>query len=261
MVIGIAGWAINRRFRAEDDPLPLLDFPRVAREEFGISHIEINNVFMASQEDAYLEELVAAAREAGVTMWGMAVDGTGNPSALDEAERKEAVARAMAYFDIAGKLGLRYFRVNTGGSAECPSEELQACIRSFRELAEEGERCGVQIATENHGGLSTRPENMVRLIEGVGLASMGSLPDFGNFDESFRYAGIARIMPYAVGVHAKWNKRDGGRVDIPRMIRIARDSGYDGPVFIEDGGPVDDHRGTLELKGALMAVIPEYSDD
>ncbi|MCD6351511.1 MAG: sugar phosphate isomerase/epimerase [Armatimonadetes bacterium] len=261
MLIGIAGWAINRRFRSEDNPLPLLDFPRVAKEEFGLSHIEINNVFMASHDDSYLDELVAAAREAGVTMWGMAVDGTGNLAATDEEERKQAVAAAMEYFDIAGKLGLKYFRVNTGGSPEAPPDEMEACIRSFRELAEEGERCGIKIATENHGGLSMRPRNMVRIIEGVGLDSMASLPDFGNFDDVFRYSGIAWIMPYAVGVHAKWNKRDGGRVDIARMVGIARNAGYDGPIFIEDGGPVDDHRGVLELKGALMAAIPEYQDE
>ncbi len=53
MNIGIAGWAINRRFRDEDEPLALLDFPRLAREEFGLSHIEINNVFMQSKDAAY----------------------------------------------------------------------------------------------------------------------------------------------------------------------------------------------------------------
>jgi len=261
MNIGIAGWAINRRFRDEDEPLALLDFPRLAREEFGLSHIEINNVFMQSKDAAYCAEVLAASKEAGVTMWGMAVDGTGNLSAFDEDERKEAVANAMAYFEIAGHLGLKYFRVNTGGTPESGEEELALCIESYRELAAEGEKCKIAICTENHGVLSTQPDNMVKLCEGVGSEFMGTLPDYGNFAEEFRYDGIAKIMPYAVGVHAKWTRKDGPRVDVARMVQITRDGGYDGPIFIEDGGPVCDHRGVLELKGALMAAIPEYADE
>jgi L-ribulose-5-phosphate 3-epimerase len=260
MTIGIAGWAIVRRFKDETNPLRLLDFPRVAKEEFGISHIEINNVFMAEKTEGYCRELVDAAAQAGVRIWGMAVDGTGDLSLLDEAKRQESVANAMAYFDIAGWLGLKYFRVNTGGTPESGDAELASCIRSFRALAEEGQRRGIEIATENHGGLSTQPDNMVRLIQGVGLPTMTSLPDFGNFDDAFRYEGIEKIVPYAAGVHAKWNKRDGGRVDIPRMVSICRAAGYDGPIFIEDGKG-DDHRAVLELKGALMACMPEYADD
>lgn len=259
MDIGIAGWAINRRFKDESDPLDLLDFPALAREEFGLSHIEINNVFMASQDESYCGELVAAAQQAQVTVWGMAVDGTGELSARDEQERKQAVANAMAYFDIAGWLGLRYFRVNTGGSAETAEQDLAFCIKSFTELAAEGAKRGITICTENHGGLSTRPENMVKLVQGVGMDSMGTLPDYGNFADEFRYEGIEMIMPYAAGVHAKWNRPD-GRVDMARMVQITRDGGYDGPIFIEDGGRVSDHRGVLELKGALMACLPEYRD-
>ncbi|MCE5218783.1 sugar phosphate isomerase/epimerase [bacterium] len=259
MDIGIAGWAIVRRFKDEQKPLALLDFPRVAKEEFGIYHLELNNLFMASKDESYCGEVAAATREAGVALWGMAVDGTGDLSLLDEAKRQESLANALAYFDIASWLGLKYFRVNTGGSAESGPDELAACIKSFRALAEEGARRGIKIATENHGGLATQPDNMIKLIQGVGLDTMASLPDYGNFDDSFRYEGMAKIMPYAVGVHAKWNKRDGGRIDIPRMVQITRDGGYDGPIFIEDGKG-DDHRAVLQLKGALMACMPEYED-
>ena len=261
MRIGLAGWAINRRFRAEENKLSVLDFPKVAREEFDMDTIELNSPFLDSHDDEYLAKLTANAKEHGVEMEGMAVDGTGDLSLLDEAKREESIQNAMAYFDVAEKLGLAYFRVNTGGSAEGPPEMLDACIDSFRRLAEEGERRGIKVATENHGGLSTDPKMMVRLLTGVNHPFMVTLPDFGNFPEEIILTGMAQIVPYAAAAHVKWTRRDQdrnvaeGRRDIPAFVKVCKQAGFDGTLFIEDGGPDCDHRGVLEMKGALLAAL------
>ena len=264
MNIGLAGWAINRRFKAEKDPLKMVDFPKVAKEEFGIDRVELNSPFLESHDSDYLESIVKAADEAGVVMEGMAVDGTGDMSALDDTKRAEAVANAMAFFDVAEALGLGYFRVNTGGSPDGPPEMMDACIDSFRQLCEEAERRGIKIATENHGGLSTVPTMMVKLLLGVNSPAMASLPDFGNFPEDIILSGMAQIMPWAVGVHVKWTRRDRetrevlpGKRDIPSLVKVAHQAAFDGTLFIEDGGPDPEqpHNGVLELKGALTACL------
>ena len=36
MEISLAGWSIHRRFQDKDNPLLMLDYPKVAAEEFGI---------------------------------------------------------------------------------------------------------------------------------------------------------------------------------------------------------------------------------
>ena len=43
MEISLAGWSINRRFRNQEEPLSLLDYPQLARDEFGINAIELNS--------------------------------------------------------------------------------------------------------------------------------------------------------------------------------------------------------------------------
>ena len=258
MKIGLAGWAIVHRFKDEANPLQLLDYFRVAKEEMGIDTVELNNVFMASHDDAYLQQIVDAANEAGVEMIGMAVDGTGDLSLTDEEQRKHSVANAMEYFDISEKLGLQYFRVNTGGKPDGGEDSIQACIRSFRELGEEGQRRGIAIATENHGGLSYNPDVMVRIVKETGLPSVRTLPDFGNFPEEIRYEGIEKIMPYAIAVHAKWHLQDGTRFDIPRLMDIVKRSGFDGVVCIEDSGKrfgKDDRDGILELKAEIEKCL------
>ncbi|MEW6357522.1 MAG: TIM barrel protein [Planctomycetota bacterium] len=262
MNIGLAGWAINGRFRAKENPLRIVDFPKVAKDEFGIDRIELNSPFLESHEDNHLKAILKAAEKAGVIMEGMAVDGTGDLSLLDEAKRAQSIANAMAYFDVAEKLGLKYFRVNTGGSPDGPPEMMAACIDSFKQLCKEGEKRGIKIATENHGGLSTVPTMMVKLLLGVDSPAMATLPDFGNFPEEIILSGMAQIMPWAVGVHVKWTRRDKttreilpGRRDLPSLVKVAKQADFNGTLFIEDGGPDNDHRGVLEMKGALMACL------
>ncbi|MDP6358287.1 MAG: sugar phosphate isomerase/epimerase family protein [Planctomycetota bacterium] len=256
MNIGLAGWAIQRRFRTEEPPLDFLDFFKVAREEFGIDRVEVNNTFMASHDRDYLDKAVKAADDAGVTMEGMAVDGTGSLAELDDVKRAEAVKNAMAYFDVAEGMGLEYFRVNTGGSPEALPEMVEACIDSYRQLAEEAGRRGIKVAIENHGGLSTKPETIVEIIECVGSEHLGTLPDCGNFPEDNLIEDLRKIMPYALNVHVKWSRGDKpGKRDLFAVTRMVNESGFDGTMFIEDGGPIDDHQGVLELKGALLACL------
>jgi sugar phosphate isomerase/epimerase len=256
MRIGLAGWALVQRFKAEADPLRMVDFFGVVREEFGIEVVEINNVFLESYESGYLATVKQAAADAGVEMEGMAVDQTGDLSVLDEETRKQHIASAMSHFGVAEQLGLRYFRVNTGGKADGPPEMLEACIDSFRQLAEEGQKRGIAIATENHGGLSTDPDMMVKLVEGVGLPTMKTLPDTGNFPEDILLDGIRKLMPWAANVHFKWTRRDAeGKRDVPALVKVVKEAGFDGTLMIEDRGLGADHLGILELKGALMACL------
>ena len=50
MNIGLAGWAINRRFKATDNPLKMVDFPKVAKEEFGLDRATERERFRFYQE-------------------------------------------------------------------------------------------------------------------------------------------------------------------------------------------------------------------
>lgn len=258
MKLALAGWSIVRRFRRQDNPLILLDYPKVAKEEFGINVVELNNVFMASHDQAYLKQLCKVAADAGVKMIGMAVDGTGDLSLLDENQRKIAVKNAMEYFDISEALGLSYFRVNTGGQAGS-EDMLKRCIESFRELAEEGKHRNIKVVIENHGGLSTDPNAIVKIMKEVGLDSIGTLPDFGNFPEEVRYEGIEKIAPYAVAFHAKFtefsSEGEDVRTDAKQMIDIIKRSGFDGYLCIEFGGKSDDHEGVLKSKALLERYI------
>jgi len=255
--IGLAGWSINRRFRSGQ--VKLLDYPKLAKEEFGLDVIELNSPFFESTDDEYLAQLRANAEQADVNMLHISVDGQGNLSATDEDERKKAVENHAAWLQIAKKLGCTSIRGNAGGSDAAPDDEVQACVRSFKELGALGEQAGVKFVMENHGGLSRNPEPIVRVMKEVNSPWVGTCPDFNNFAPDIRYAALEAIAPWAVVVHAKMLEFDEtgeeANIDIGRCLRIFKDAGYDGYYLIEYEGPTDDHEGVLKAEALLEKCL------
>jgi L-ribulose-5-phosphate 3-epimerase len=258
--LSLAGWSLVRRFRATENPLALLDFPRVAREEFGFDAIELNSPFFASLDSDYLDELSANAAKAKVRLLGIAVDRMGDLAALDPVAREEAVQRHIPWLEAAMLLDCEFVRVNLGGrDAADPAAAVRAGIASFGALTQAAGERGVTLVIENHWGLSADPANMVRIITTVNDARLGALLDFGNFPDDIRYDALARIAPYARTVHAKFKDFDTQgkplEIDVARCVSIVRDAGYVGNWGIEYEGQGDDHDGVVRGKQILSHLL------
>ena len=75
---------------------------------------------------------------------------------------------------------------------------------SLVQLANYGERYGVCVIVENHGGLSSDGTWMAGVMRLANNPRVGTLPDFGNFHvadgiDYDRYQGIRDMMPFAKG--------------------------------------------------------------
>jgi sugar phosphate isomerase/epimerase len=266
MQLSLAGWSLNRLFTSPVAPLSLVDFPAFTRDTFGIHAVELNNIYFASTEPAYLDELSAAAARAGSTLLNIAVDEPGDLASTDEGVRRGSIERYVRWIPIARQIGCTAIRANSGGKEVTDREAaIAACTDSFQRLAEVGRREDVTILVENHWGISADPDVMVRLTQAVrathGDAAMATLADFGNWpDDVDRYAALRKVMPLAGAVHAKVNEIDEQlnhpRFDHARCIRIARDAGYDGHLGIEYEGsdePVEGIRRGATLLRRLLA--------
>ena len=265
MEISLAGWSINRRFRDKKTPLSLLDYPQLARDEFGINAVELNSPFFSYEEpdnpaqsgisDAYVDELRCRADSVGVTSLSIAVDGHGNLSALDEDERKQAVQNHKKWFGICQKLGCNAFRANSGGSrgADVTEEEIGQCIKSFQELAAIGEDTDIRVMMENHGGVSVSPDNMVRVMDAVDSAYCRVLADFLNWrPEDDKVENLRAVAPYTWATHAKFLSFDengeSNEIDCKSVMEIFKAAEYTNPFGIEYEGQTDDHEGVLKSK-------------
>jgi sugar phosphate isomerase/epimerase len=249
MQLSLAGWSLHPLFRAAAEPLQLLDFPRFTRDQFGIEAVELNNIFFASTEPAYLKRLVQAAHSAGVKLLNIAVDEKGDLSADDDAARAEGLANYSRWVPVAREIGCSAIRANSGGKTIIHrGRAIERCIDSFRRLADAGRKHGIAILMENHGGLSVDADSILQVIEAVrethGQGAVGTLPDFGNWpDTADREGSLRKIMPYAKAVHAKVLEIDEHlnhpRFDLVRCVQITREGGYDGYLGIEFEGAGD----------------------
>ncbi len=265
MEISLAGWSINRRFRNQENPLSLLDYPQLSRDEFGINAVELNSPFFIYEapdnqaqsgiSDVYVDELRRRADNVGVRLLSIAVDGHGNLSAIDEDERKQAVRNHRKWFAICQKLGCNAFRANSGGShgANATEEEIGQCIKSFKELAAIGENTGIRVMMENHGGVSVSPDNIVQVMEAVGSAYCRVLADFLNWRPTDdKVANLRAIAPYTWATHAKFLSFDengeSNEIDCKSVMAIFKAAEYTNPFGIEYEGQTDDHAGVLKSK-------------
>lgn len=248
MKLSLAGWSLQKLFLASENPLKLIDYPRFTKEQFGISAVDLNNIFFESTKPDYLDTLRTAADSAGVTMLNIALDEQGDLSDTNPTRRAIAIANYARWIPVAAYLGMPTVRANSGGHSVDPKDlhaltvATDCCIDSFRRLCDVGMRHGVQITIENHWGLSYNPDFIVLLAQCVerthGKGALGVLADFGNWPDTVdRYQALEKIMPYASATHAKVNDIDENlnhpRFDHKRCIDIAKKAGYDGYLGIE----------------------------
>ncbi len=262
--ISLAEWSLHRALFAQK--ITNLDFPKIARDEYGIEAVEFVNQFFKDKahDSTYLKELKSRAKDLGVTCVLIMIDGEGDLSALETAERGKAVENHKKWVDAAAALGCHAIRVNTGNHYS--PTDLDAISQSCGALTDYGATNGIEVICENHGGPSSNPDAMVALMKAVNKPTFGTLPDFGNFanDGKGQYAidiynAIARMMPYAKGVSAKSYDFDADgketKLDFARILKIVTDAGYKGFVGIEyEGSRLTEPEGIRATKKLLDSL-------
>ena len=266
MNLSLAGWSLEKLFRRPSDPLLLVDFPAYARDTFGLTAVELNNIFFASTEAAYLGRLVNAARAAGVQLLNIAVDEKGDLSSDDASARELGLVSYSRWIPIAADMGIAAIRANSGGAGITdPAAGIANAVDSFRRLIDLGQKHNVAVLMENHWGISSDPANMVQIMTQLDAShprtAFGTLPDFGNWDDAanIRYDALRQIMPWAKAVHAKFNDIDEAlnhpRFDHATCLQITHEGGYDGWLGIEyegEGDPVEGvQRSIRKLRGLV----------
>ncbi|AGA27248.1 sugar phosphate isomerase/epimerase family protein [Singulisphaera acidiphila] len=262
--ISLAQWSLHKAlFNTKE--ITNLDFPKVAREQYGIEAVEFVNSFFKDKahDSAYLKDLKTRADDHGVTCVLIMIDGEGDLSANEKDHRMQAVENHKKWVDAAAALGCHSIRVNTGGNYS-PTDVTKAA-EACGALTEYGEKHKINIICENHGGPSSNPDALIALIKAVGKPGFGTLPDFGNFPKDKKgkytidvYDAIARMMPYAKGVSAKSYNFSSGQessLDYARILKIVTDSGYHGYVGIEyEGDRLTEPQGIKATKDLLVSL-------
>jgi L-ribulose-5-phosphate 3-epimerase len=259
--ISLAEWSLHRTLFA--GKLDNLDFPRTARQQFGIAAVEYVNQFFKdkAKDAAYLSDLAKRAADEGVTNLLVMCDGLGNLGDPDAAARKKAIENHFPWVEAAKRLGCHSIRVNAASKGE-PEEQQKLAADGLARLSDYAAQMEMAVLVENHGGMSSNGEWLAGVMKLVDKPNCGTLPDFGNFHDYDRYRGVEELMPFAKGVSAKSHEFDADgdevRTDYRRMLKLVVDAGYRGWVGIEyEGKELGEPEGILATKKLLERVRSE----
>ncbi len=252
--ISLAQWSLHRSL--EKGELKAADFPRIAREMFGIGAVEyVSQFYLAYTGQPNLwRQLRRQADSEGVRSLILMVDGSGDLGAADSEERMTSVLRHGIWLDAASSLGCHSIRVNAFGTGPRP-ELKNALVDGLGMLSEMGAERRMNILVENHGLHTSDATFITDIIREVDNPYLGTLPDFGNWclnrewgsmqggtcTESYDpVKGVREFLPFAKGVSAKSYDFDeeGNETLLPyrSLLQAVKDAAFDGHIGIEYEG-------------------------
>lgn len=262
--ISLAEWSFHKAIFSR--LMTNLDFPRVARQIYGIEGLEFVNGLWESPTAGYVRRLKKNMNDNGNKGVLIMCDDEGAMGHSVKAERMKAAENHYKWVDIAAELGCHSIRCNMHGDKEAKTPDeistfIGYCSESFAKLCDYGKSRGLNIIIENHGGLSSDPDILVRLMKSVNLPNFGVLPDFGNFYGKIdRYEAVAKMMPYAKGVSFKCYDfgPDGkeSRWDDDKLMKIVFNAGYHNWIGIEyEGDKIPEYEGVVRAKRYLDNLL------
>lgn len=224
----------------------------------GFDGVEILHRQMQDESPAYLNKLKRLAFTNGLSLPMLSIhQDFVHP---DKQERQKAIDHTKHCIDLAVQLGIPSIRLNSGRWKTIKSfDELMKvkgqepplagykeedafkwCIDSISECLVAAEKAGVVLALENHWGLTTRVDGLLKIYKALSASPwMGLNMDTGNFVGD-PYSQIEQLAPFATIVQAKtyygggeWYTLD---LDYKRIAAILKRSKFKGWVSLEMEG-------------------------
>ena len=272
--IGLAQWSFNGALKS--GMMNNLDFALVAKEKFNITTVEYVNQFFfdKAKDKKYLGEMLKRTEDNGIRNYLIMIDDEGDLGDTDKNKRNLSVENHKKWVEAAKFLGCDHIRVNAQGYGS-EEEVSKNASESLSALGEFSDPYGIDIIVENHGGYSSDANWLVNVIKNTGKKNVGTLPDFGNFcvkknqnlsewgatsDECSyeydKYLGVKQMLPYARSISAKSYSFDNNgnsiEIDYFRMLKIIKESGYNGYISIEYEGDGHSEEEGIKLTQELL---------
>jgi L-ribulose-5-phosphate 3-epimerase len=242
----------------------------------GLEGIDVLHRQMESEDNAYLQKLKKHAFVNGIAMTCLSIhQGFVTP---DKEELKKHVDHTNNCIELAYKMGIPCLRLNTGRWNTIKSfddlmknrgiepilpgytedDGYKWCVDGIQQCLKKAEECGVLLALENHWGLGSTPEGMIRIQDTVNSPWLGLLMDTGNFLED-PYDKLKMIAPRASFVQAKTYYGGGEwyslELDYDRIVKILKDVNYHGYISIEFEGKEDAKSGVRKSVELLRKAL------
>ncbi len=226
----------------------------------GFDGVEILHRQMADETPAYVNTLKQRAFRHGLSLPMLSIHQDFISDKPEE--RQKDIAHTIHCIELAARLGTPAVRLNSGRwntiasfddlmkvkGIEPPikgytdEDAFRWCVEGIQACLPAAEKHGVLLALENHWGLTTKTENLLRIHKSVNSPWLGINMDTGNFAVD-PYPEIEKLAPHASIVQAKtyfgggeWYTLD---LDYQRIARTLRQANFRGWVSLEMEGKED----------------------
>lgn len=269
--LSLAQWSLHRQF--QNGSLNAVDFASISNDTYGINAVEYVNGFYkkSGKDERFWINMKERADAAGAKSLLIMADEEGDFGAANGKERIKAVENHYKWVNAAKILGCHSIRVNAFGASDRDTFR-SAMIDGMGRLSDYAAKENINIVIENHGLFSSDAKLVTEIIKQVNNSNVGTLPDFGNWCLSAKwgstkqdcseaydiYQGVSEFLPFAKGVSAKsYNFNNEGEhtsIDYYKMLKMVKDSGYNGYIGIEYEGDLPEHEGILLTKALIEKV-------
>jgi sugar phosphate isomerase/epimerase len=283
MQIAVSSWSFHGPLYG--GALQLVDVP-LAVYELGVRHVELNDRFLTSPPQRGLARLLGLRSGRGAKREQPSGPDYGRDSLMRlrhhrlrsgtrlvcwtidtdlTVESPEERSAQRAYIgtaiEAARFLGAPILRLTLGGESG-HRILVERAIDLLRSVAPVAAVSGVRLAIENHGGLSSDIDSLEEVVAAFGptrgsasratIRPVGVCLDVSHFREGEHAAGMSRLSPLAIHVHAMSRAFDASgeeaSVDYRMSMRALREAGYDSAISIEYGGDGDPAEGIRNTK-------------
>lgn len=163
----------------------------------------------------------------------------------DPSKRKESVQLVKNWIIAGEKLGAPVIRLFAGNS-DTPNFTRQQVqdylVADMKECAQFGKTHGVVVAMQNHNDFVKTSSEVIEIMKAVDSDWFGLILDTGSYRSGDPYSQIDESIPYAVNWQIKEKLFVDGEeqdVDLPKLMKIIKDSDYRGYIPIETLGEGD----------------------
>lgn len=244
MKLSLAAYSFRKYLEEEKPPtMTLDDFIRLCAD-LDLDGTELTSYYFPKDfNEDYLIYIKQLTFRLGLDISGTAI---ANDFCLAPGEpRDKTLAHTRKWIDYAALMGAPVIRIFAGQVPAGDNEQaaIDRCAAGINESLEYAAQKGVCLALENHGGITSTPEQMLKIIEQVKDSPwFGVNFDGGNFRTADPYSDLAKIAPYAINVQIKTDLSPLGKkedADMARVVRILADANYRGYVVLEYEGAED----------------------
>ncbi|NOY75130.1 MAG: sugar phosphate isomerase/epimerase [Kiritimatiellaeota bacterium] len=269
MKVGLSTYSLSKSIRA--GKMDVLAAVRWIAENGG-EFVELSPSGYDLTDNPHLAEaIVKEASTCGMDIASYTIGANFIQETEDSYEKE--IERVIAQVDIGGALGVKRMRHDAGNrpisesTIENLEKDLPKLADACRRIADHAKQYGITTSVENHGYHMQGSERVQRLVLAVDRDNFRTTMDIGNFlcvDED-PVSAVKNNVSFASMIHFKdfytrdesrgmgeegWFQSSHGKclrgaivghgdIDIPAVLKVIKDFGYDGYISIEFEGMED----------------------